>query len=83
MSVRKQRCKGGKDGELEAEGSSLQMSEHERKHEARRWEQIIKDIIKHDNGIRFYPGLMGNQSYIQCGFSTGVQKGHKLVIITL
>ena len=59
------------------------MSEHERTRGARRWEQITKDLIRHDNGIRFHPDLMGNQSYIQCGFSTGVQKGHKLVIKAL
>lgn len=42
----------------------LQMPEHYRKHEIKRWGQIIKSLVRHDNGIGLYPDIMGTQSYI-------------------
>lgn len=42
----------------------LQMPEHERKHEITRWGQMIKNLIRPDNGIGLYPKITGTQSSI-------------------
>lgn len=42
----------------------LQMPEHEKKCEIKRWGQMIKNLIKPNNGTGLYPKMMGTRSYM-------------------